>query len=197
MRKIAAAAAVLLMAGAGLAGTAGVAGAATGQGQGQAGEAVSAAACSGGSWTSRTKSVGDATSTSLRSITTGRHACYDRMVFGVKGARGKIGYHVGYVRTFRQHGTGDRIRVSGGAILEIVVNAPAYKPSDPFEKTYAGKPGRSLPGVNVAGYKSFRDTRFGASLEGQTQVGLGVRARLPFHVRQSGDKVIVDVAHTW
>lgn len=51
--------------------------------------------------------------------------------------------------------------------------------------------------MNLAGYRTFKDTKFGASFEGQTQVGLGVRAKLPFRVQQSGDQLIVDVAHTW
>lgn len=190
MRKIGTTAAVLVIAGAWLAGTAGIAGAATGQ----ADQAVSAAACSA-SWNSDTKSADDATAKSLRNITTGKHTCYDRMVFDIKGATSKIGYHVGYVTKFRQSGTGDQIRVNGGAILELVVNSPSYNPSNPAQKTYAGKPGKSLPGVNVTGYKTFRDTKFGASIEGQTQVGLGLRAKLPFRVQQSGDKLIVDVAH--
>jgi hypothetical protein len=191
MRKIGPAAAAFVMAGAGLAGTTGIAGAATGQ----ADPAVSAAACSG-SWTSKTKSSGDTTAKPLRTVKTGKHTCYDRMVFDVSGANGETGYHVGYVKKFHQAGSGDRIRVKGGAILEVIANAPSYKPSNPSQKTYAGKPGKPLPGVDVRGYKTFRDTRFGASIEGQTQVGLGVRAKLPFRVRQSGDKLIVDVAHT-
>jgi hypothetical protein len=191
MRKIGTAAAVLVIAGACLAGTAGIAGATTGQ----VDQAVSATACSA-SWTSTTKSAEDTTTKPLRNIKTGRHACYDRMVFDVKGTTDEVGYHVGYVTKFRQAGTGDQISVKGGAILEIVVNSPSYNPSNPAQKTYAGKPGKSLPGVNVTGYKTFRDTAFGTSIEGQTQVGLGVRAKLPFRVQQSGDKLIVDVAHT-
>ncbi|TPQ21539.1 AMIN-like domain-containing (lipo)protein [Streptomyces sporangiiformans] len=191
MRKIGTAAVLFVMAGAGLASTAGIAGAATAQ----ADKAVPAAACSA-SWTSSTKSAQDSTTKPLRNIRTGEHTCYDRMVFDVTGATGKIGYHVGYVKKFHQDGSGEEIKVAGGAILEIIVNAPSYDASNPNEQTYAGKPGKSLPGVNVTGYKTFRDTKFGASLEGQTQVGLGVAAKLPFRVQQSGDKLIVDVAHT-
>ncbi|MEU0809139.1 hypothetical protein [Streptomyces sp. NPDC005970] len=191
MRKIGTAAAVLVAAGAALAGTAGTAGATTGQ----ADRVRSATACPA-SWSSNTKSAEDATTKPLRNIRTGKHACYDRMVFDVKGATGKVGYHVGYTAKFRQSGTGDQIPVKGGAILEIVVNAPSYNPSNPAQKTYAGKPGKTLPGVDVTGYKTFRDTKFGSSIEGQTQVGLGVRTKLPFRVQQSGDKLIVDVAHT-
>ncbi|MFK4270271.1 AMIN-like domain-containing (lipo)protein [Streptomyces milbemycinicus] len=190
MRKIGTTAAVLVTAGAWLAGTAGIAGAATGP----ADQAVSATACQA-SWNSNTKSAEDATTKSLRNVTTGKHTCYDRMVFDVRGTTSKIGYHVGYVTKFRQNGTGDEIRVKGGAILEIVVNSPSYNPSNPAQKTYAGEPGKSLPGVDVTGYKTFRDTKFGTSFEGQTQVGLGLRAKLPFRVQQSGDKLIVDVAH--
>ncbi|MDO0930794.1 hypothetical protein QQY66_03535 [Streptomyces sp. DG2A-72] len=63
--------------------------------------------------------------------------------------------------------------------------------------TYPGEVGESLPGVNISGYSTFRDTRFGGTFEGQTQVGLGVRARLPFRVLQLADRVVVDVAHSW
>ena len=54
-----------------------------------------------------------------------------------------------------------------------------------------------LPGVDITGYQTFRDTRYAAALEGDVAVGLGVRARLPFRVTQSGDHLIVDVAHSW
>jgi hypothetical protein len=57
--------------------------------------------------------------------------------------------------------------------------------------------GQPLPGITLTGYPTFRDTRFGSSFEGVTQVGLGVRARLPFRVLQLSDRVVVDVAHTW
>ncbi len=51
--------------------------------------------------------------------------------------------------------------------------------------------------VNLAGYRTFQDTRFAGSFEGDTQIGLGVRARLPFRVFQEGNRIVVDVAHDW
>lgn len=51
--------------------------------------------------------------------------------------------------------------------------------------------------MNISGYSTFRDTRFGSTFEGQTQVAVGVRARLPFRVLQLDDRVVVDVAHSW
>jgi hypothetical protein len=57
--------------------------------------------------------------------------------------------------------------------------------------------GRPLPGVDLAGYRTFRDARFASSFEGDTQVGLGVRARLPFRVFQLPGRLVIGVAHTW
>ncbi|MEV6400619.1 hypothetical protein AB0M39_38565 [Streptomyces sp. NPDC051907] len=188
MRRLWTAAAALALAGAGLAGTAGVAGAATGG-------ATSAAACST-AWGSGLKSATDSTAKPLQNIKTSQSTCYDRMVFDISGATGKVGYHVGYVDKFHQDGSGDLIPVSGGAILQVFVNAPSYDPAT-GKPVYKGKGGQALPGVNLTGYKTFKDAKFGASFEGQTQVGLGVRAKLPFRVQQSGDQLIVDVAHTW
>jgi hypothetical protein len=155
--------------------------------------AASAAACST-VWGSGVKSAADADAEPLRNVTTSQSACYDRMVFDVSGATGRLGYHVGYVDVFHQDGSGDPIPVRGSAILQIYVSAPSYNPLT-LHQTYAGRAGKPLPVVDVTGYKTFKDTRFAVSFEGQTQVGLGVRARLPFRVLQSGDKLIVDVAH--
>ncbi|WP_328403628.1 hypothetical protein OHS70_33230 [Streptomyces sp. NBC_00390] len=191
MRKLGTTAAALLLAGAGLVGTAGTAGATTGH----TNKGASAEACST-AWGSGVKSATDTDSKPLRNITTSSNTCYDRMVFDVKGVSGKIGYHVGYVPAFHQDGSGEQIPVKGGAILEIFVSAPSYDPAT-SKPTYSGKAAQPLPGVKITGYKTFKDTKFGASFEGQTQVGLGVRAKLPFRVLQSGDKLMVDVAHTW
>lgn len=187
MRRLTMAAA-LALAGITLMGAAGAAGAATGP-------AHIAAACST-VWGSGNKSVTESDYKTLKNIRTGQDTCYDRMVFDTAGPTGKLGYHVGYVDEFHQDGSGELIPVSGGAILQVFVSAPSYAPGT-GKQTYPGKAGQPLPGVKITGYMTFKDTRFGASFEGQTQIGLGVRAKLPFRVLQSGDKLIVDVAHTW
>ncbi|KPI10311.1 hypothetical protein OV450_8514 [Actinobacteria bacterium OV450] len=131
----------------------------------------------------------------LVNVRTGRHDCYDRMVFDVSGVRDhRIGYQVKYVSKLFQDGSGRRIKVTGGAILEIRISAPSYSPST-GEPTYPAKDGRTLPNVNLAGYRTFRDARFASSFEGDTLVGLGVRTRLPFRVFQLGGRIVVDVAH--
>ncbi|GAB2878614.1 hypothetical protein GCM10027074_53530 [Streptomyces deserti] len=148
-------------------------------------------------WGSTAKAGGTATATPVKNIRTGRHTCFDRMVVDIPGAgRGDLGYWVGYVDRLYQDGSGRHIPVAGGAVLEVRVAAPAYDP-ETGAPTYPARVGRPLPGVDLTGYRTFRDTRFAGSFEGETQVGLGVRARLPFRVQQLPDRIVVDVAHTW
>lgn len=155
-----------------------------------------ATACPTG-WGSLAKTRAAATTTPVTDIRTGRHTCYDRMVIDLPGASSsRLGYSVRYVDRLRQDGSGRVIPVRGGAVLEVRVHAPAYDP-ETGEPTYAGRAGHALPGVNLTGYRTFRDARFAGSFEGDTQVGLGVRARLPFKVTRLTGHLVVDVAHNW
>ncbi|MEU0805760.1 hypothetical protein [Streptomyces sp. NPDC005970] len=193
MRRWGTALAALTLAGAGLATTAGTAGAAAPSKAASA----QAAACAT-AWGSGDKAVQPAGHRLLKNIRAGQHECFDRLVFDVKGGTtaDPTGYRVGYVDAMYQDGSGDPIAVGGGAILEIHVAAPSYDLENGGE-TYPGRAGKPLPGVDIAGFRTFKDTRFGASFEGETQVGLGVRARLPFRVLQADGRLIVDVAHSW
>lgn len=56
--------------------------------------------------------------------------------------------------------------------------------------------------MDVTGYRTFRQVAFTGSFEGQTLIGLGVRARLPmpaFVLDGPGDgsRLVIDVAHRW
>jgi hypothetical protein len=159
---------------------------------------TSAAAACGVTWGSLPRTSNDTGNRPLTNVRTGRHDCYDRMVLDIRGdlPAAPTGYQVRYVDKLYQDGSGNLIKIGGGAILEIVATAPSYD-SETHQPTYAGRGGKPLPGVDLTGYKTFRDTRFGASYEGTTQLGLGVRARLPFRVLQLGDRLVIDVAHTW
>lgn len=155
-----------------------------------------ATACPTG-WGSVAKSDPDSTVTPVRDIRTGRHDCFDRMVVDLPGATADgLGYSVRYVDRLYQDGSGRYLPVTGGAVLEVRVAAPSYTP-ETGEATYPARAGRPLPGVDLTGYRTFRDTRFAGSFEGETQVGLGVRARLPFRVLELPGRLVIDVAHTW
>ncbi|WP_217140115.1 hypothetical protein [Streptomyces sp. AC627_RSS907] len=158
--------------------------------------AASGTACPTG-WGSLGKTRDAGTTTPVKDVRTGRHACFDRLVVDVPGARaGRLGYFVRYVDLLHQDGSGRPIAVGGGAVLEVRVAAPGYQP-ETGDSTYPGRTGRPLPGVDLTGYRTFRDTRFAGSFEGETQLGLGVRARLPFRVLAQDGRVVVDVAHSW
>ncbi|WP_067474858.1 AMIN-like domain-containing (lipo)protein [Nocardia amamiensis] len=141
--------------------------------------------------TSQTRSV--ATLTGVRA---GRHECFDRLVFDIAGP--VTGYHVGYVERVAMDGSGALVPLRGGAALSISLNAPAH--DDAYNATY--NPGDRAELAGVRDYRTFRQVAWAGSFEGQTTVGLGVRARLPFQVHTltgpgSGSRIVVDVAHTW
>lgn len=92
----------------------------------------------------------------MTNVGTGRHDCYDRVAVDVPGAKeGSIGYSVRYVSQLVQAGSGQAVPVPGRAVLEIVIRAPACDLGT-GKATYPAKPGHSLPGVRLAGYRSSR-----------------------------------------
>lgn len=129
-------------------------------------------------------------------VRSGRHQCFDRLVIDVNGRA--PGYHVAYVPVVTQDGSGFPVWLRGGAFLQVVTRAPAYNQHG--QATYW--PANRWELVNTSGYQTFRQVAWAGSFEGQTTVGLGVRARLPFRVFTldgpgAGSRVVVDVAHYW
>ena len=127
----------------------------------------------------------------LADVRAGRHACFDRLVLDLAG--GTSGYFVTYVDQVRSDGSGTVVPVRGGARLEIVTAPPT-----PTGSWFHGD-GRL---IDTTGYRTFRDVAWAGSFEGQSTLGLGVRAKLPFRVlllRGPGNtsRMVVDVAHRW
>jgi hypothetical protein len=126
----------------------------------------------------------------LERVRTGRQDCYDRLVIEVAGTG--FGYRAEYVDQVYHDGSGKLVPLRGGAKLRIIVQAHAA----------AGFPASSPELANVSGYTTFRQLAGAGSFEGQTTLGLGVRARLPFRAFTlprdgGGTRLVVDVAHTW
>ena len=155
---------------------------------------ASAAYC-GLTWGSLAKSHSRMVTGPITNVRAGRHTCYDRLVIDLGNTR--TGYLVRYVTNVREQGSGAVIPLRGGAKLEIIVRAPAYDSNG--NGTY--HPTNSDELRNVSGYRTFRQIAWGGSFEGQSTIGLGVRARLPFRVFTIDDgatsRMIVDVAHAW
>ncbi len=125
-------------------------------------------------------------------VRAGRHACFDRLVLDVAGDLG--GYSVRYVPAVKHDGSGEVVPLRGGARLEVLATAPA-RPTDAWFL-----PNGEL--VDPTGYRTFRHVAWAGSFEGQSTIGLGVRARLPFRVLVldgpgEGSRLVVDVAHRW
>jgi hypothetical protein len=134
----------------------------------------------------------------LTAVRTGRHGCFDRVVFDLAGPA--AGYRVEYVDQVIQDGSGAVLPVPGGARLLVNVNHRAYDEAGNSTILPAPTAGRQI--TDVRGYRTLRSVVYGSSFEGATTFGVGVRARLPFRVltldgRGSGSRVVVDVAHRW
>lgn len=151
-----------------------------------AGAAPASAATCSTTWGSTAKTNAHMETGRLTAVRSGRHACFDRLVVDMTGRA--PGYDVRYVTAVYAEGSGEVVPVAGGATLQVVVRKGATtRPAMP----------------SVAGYTTFRAVRWAGSFEGQTTLGLGVRARLPMRVFTTVDtatstsKLVVDVARTW
>ncbi len=149
------------------------------------------------SWGSLPKEGGDGRGV-VTSTRTGRHPCYDRVVFQVFGLAD--GFHAEYVPEVYTEGEGQPLSpiTKGGALLKFVLRSPAYDENG--VATYPHRPGDHV--APVAGYKTLGDVVYGGSFEGQTTFAIGVRARLPFRVfvlpsDTGGVRIVLDVAHRW
>lgn len=155
------------------------------------------------SWGSRAKATPEMTGAPLTGVRVGRHDCFDRLVVDVVG-RPAAGYRVEYVNPpYRAEGSGDARSVAGGAVLRVIVRAPAYDDSGLSTVPWGGSAVVMRPDqFQAGGFRTFRDLVWGGSFEGQSSFGLGLRARLPFRVIQldgpaAGTRLVIDVAHQW
>lgn len=143
-------------------------------------------------WGSQPRDLMTGSTGEVVDVRAGRHACFDRLVLDVSGD--VAGHFVRYVDQVRRDGSGAIVPLRGGARLEVIATAPVA-PTDAWFLA-----GGEL--VDTRGYRTFRQVAWAGSFEGQTTVGLGVRARLPFRVfllpgPGAGYRLVVDVAHRW
>ncbi|MEH0844242.1 ABC transporter substrate-binding protein [Micromonospora sp. CPCC 205711] len=142
-------------------------------------------------WGSTAKSGGTLRTASLLTTRTGRHDCYDRLVFEFEGAAN--GYSVAYGAAWTEgQGLALSPYTAGGALLRVSLREPAV-----------GYPHRSGDHVaNVVGYRTLRDVVYGGTFEGYSTFAVGVRAQLPFRVLVlagpgTHSRIVLDVAHQW
>lgn len=138
-------------------------------------------------WGSLSKTSNPLWTGSVKAARYGQHTCYDRLVFDIAKGAGRLGYNVRYVSTVTSSGSGLPVALSGGAKIQITINAPSTL---------------GLSTTTYSGWRTFRQLKAIGSFEGYTDYGLGVRARLPMRVftltnADGGKRLVVDVAHLW
>lgn len=141
-------------------------------------------------WGSLAKESSPTWTGAMNSVRSGQHTCYDRVVFDVAKGSGQLGYDVRYVSAVISPTTGLPVAVAGGARMQVSINAPATK-RIPASGTN-----------NYPGWSALRQLKWVTSFEGQTDFGLGVRARLPMRVFTlaspgGAQRLVIDVAHRW
>lgn len=149
------------------------------------------------SWGSLAKTASQTTTAPIHNARAGQHTCYDRFVVDISNAPA-AGWHVEYVDQATRPGTGHGVALRGGATIQASVRAPAHDAN--FTPTYS--PANEMDAVDVNGFRTLRQVAFLDTFEGQTEFGIGVRARLPFRVfTLSGPaehtRLVIDIAHRW
>ena len=91
----------------------------------------------GNTWGSQAKAAGDHGRAPLGKVRTGRHDCFDRVVFEIDGPA--AGYRVEYVSEVRTEGEGAVLPLAGGAYLEVVLLANVF---DELGHVHYNGPGR-------------------------------------------------------
>lgn len=149
-------------------------------------------------WGSQLKSAGNLSGAPLVDVRSGRHDCYDRVVFEFNGAAD--GYEVEYSETYTEgEGLPMSPYLAGDAVLRVQLLAPSYD-AVLMEPTVPYRVGDHV--ANVLRYRTLRDVMFGGSYEGYSTFAIGVRARLPFRVfvlegPGSHSRIVIDIAHQW
>jgi hypothetical protein len=152
--------------------------------------ASAAAPYCGITWGSQLKTVGGAAGEgypTLTDVRAGHHACFDRVVIDVASG---VAARVQYVPVVLSDAKGDVVPLRGAADLHVVLFS---------DDTRLGN-GSEL--VSTAGFPTILQVASAGGFEGQTALGVGVRARLPFRVFTlagpgNGGRVVLDVAHHW
>jgi len=150
-----------------------------------------AADCAPVDWGSGLKTAFNGTGGTVTDIRSGQHECFDRLVIDT-GTAGDS-YYVRYTDEVTYVGSGEPVPLRGGAKLFVMAYSPSY--DENFDPTFM--PANPTEVVDVTGYRTFRQLAWAGSWEGTTDLGLGVRAHLPFRVFTLTDRIVVDVAHQW
>jgi hypothetical protein len=124
------------------------------------------------------------------------HEGCDRVVFDLNGL-GHVGYLVRYVPTVHADPSDQPIRVAGGAVLQVTIQAPDFRESGHQPGRTPWQLGQRLVGAQT----TLREIRFAGSFEHVTTFAVGLRSQRPFRVLVLPDpgnhvtRLVVDIAY--
>ncbi len=128
------------------------------------------------------------------SMRVGRHDCYERFVFEMRGAGQQPGWTVGYRDPIVRDGSGEPVEVRGEAALSVVVGV--WTVND-----FAGRPDEWPPFTGpddlvTTGFVALKEARNLYAFEGMTQIALGVDRERPFRVSWLDEpaRLVVDIS---
>lgn len=134
--------------------------------------------------TSDDRGDGSGFGVTLTDLRLGDHDGYDRVVFELDGD-GSAGWHVRYVDEATAHGSGHRVDLAGGAVLEVTLDN-TLSPADSGVEEYDGP-------RELAGSGTVVEVELIGWYEGYTQAFIGVDAERPFRAFALDDRIVVDV----
>ncbi len=153
--------------------------------------AVAAPFC-GITWGSGEKTAGDLSTAGLLDVRTGRHECWDRVVFEFDGAAQATPSPTAPQVLTDGQGLDLVPYTAGTAWLRVSLRAPSL--------TFGAISGEHV--AAVVPYDTLRDVVYGGTFEGYSTFAVGVRARLPFRILTlpgpaTHSRIALDIAHRW
>ncbi len=123
----------------------------------------------------------------------GRHPCFERFVFQMRGSGDRPGWSVGYRDPLIADPAGFEVDLRGDASLEVVVRVMTVT-------DYEGRPPEWPPftgatTIVTSGFASLLEVRYISAFEGVTQFGVGLDEQRPFRVFWLDDppRLVIDV----
>lgn len=128
-----------------------------------------------------------------RRMRVGRHDCYERFVFEMRGTGQVPWWSVGYRDPMVGQASGLPVPLRGKADLEVLVGVWTVTdfPGRPAE----WPPFKGPDDIVTKGYEALREARNLYAYEGQTQIGLGLDRKRPFKAfwMDGPPRLVVDV----
>jgi hypothetical protein len=128
-----------------------------------------------------------------KEVRVGRHDCYERWVFEMRGTGGVPGWTVGYRDPLIADPAGFAVDLLGEASLEVVVRV--WTVTDYEGRPPEWPPFQSATTILTQGFEALLESRSISAFEGTTQFGLGIDTQRPFRAfwLNGPPRLVVDI----